>query len=442
MVMNVQAREASKLVNHQTGLVDRKIYFDPEIYQLEMEQIFARAWLFMCHESQIPNPGDFFLNFMGEDRVIVVRNNDGGISVLVNSCRHRGNAVCRADEGHATSFMCTYHGWTYDLKGALVGVPGFKEVYHEELDRENWGLIKAAKVDSYKGFVFACMDPEAPDLGDYLGDVGRLCLNELAMRGSMTVVGGIQKYTIPCNWKFATDNVWDYYHGITSHASAYLTDLKSNAAAWDTRGRYTARHLVFPGDYGHVYSGPAAKGGISGRSDQQNPVKGDDWRQSPEAKAEMGEIGLQAGGHPHIFPNMWITGTNQIVVRFPKSPSSTEHWFFTVLDNNAPDERKKSALYKIKHTFGPAGLWEQDDGENWGESTRAMAGVVSKRFPLHYAMNIGRGELVRSEGAPPYIEARINEHGQLWYYRAWSEWMAARSWSDLRDHHSRPEGVL
>ena len=111
------AREYSKLVDWENGLVDRRIYHDREIYELEMEQIFARAWLFMCHESQIPNPGDFFLNFMGEDRVIVVRNNEGGISVLVNSCRHRGNAVCRADEGHATSFMCTYHGWTYDLEG-------------------------------------------------------------------------------------------------------------------------------------------------------------------------------------------------------------------------------------------------------------------------------------------------------------------------------------
>ena len=104
MAMDLKfAREMRNYVDVEKGVVDRRIFYDPDIYQLEMEQIFARAWLFMCHESQIPNPGDFFLNFMGEDRVIVVRNNEGGISVLVNSCRHRGNAVCRADEGHATS---------------------------------------------------------------------------------------------------------------------------------------------------------------------------------------------------------------------------------------------------------------------------------------------------------------------------------------------------
>src|SRR5215510_13040433 len=162
------------MVNYEKGLVDRKIFSDQEIYDLEMERIFARAWNFMAHDSQIPNPGDFFMTFIGEDRVIVVRDNEGNANTLINSCRHRGNAVCRAEEGHATSFMCTYHGWTYDLKGALVGVPGFKEVYHEELDRQNWGLISAAKVDSYHGYIFATLDENAPSLHDYLGEVGRI----------------------------------------------------------------------------------------------------------------------------------------------------------------------------------------------------------------------------------------------------------------------------
>ena len=136
------------MVDYEKGTVDRRIFSDQDIYDLELERIFAKAWNFMAHDSQIPNPGDFFLTFIGEDRVICVRDNDGNPQVLVNTCRHRGNAICRAEEGHATSFMCTYHGWTYDLKGNLVGVPGFKEVYHEELDRENWGLIKAAQVGS------------------------------------------------------------------------------------------------------------------------------------------------------------------------------------------------------------------------------------------------------------------------------------------------------
>src|SRR3990170_827965 len=195
MTLAYRPREMLGMVDTKKGLVDRRIYYDADIYQAELEHIFARAWNFMCHSSQIPNPGDFFMSFIGEDRVICVRDNDGNPQVLVNSCRHRGNAVCRAEEGHSSSFMCTYHGWTYDLKGNLVGVPGFKEVYHEELDRENWGLIKAGKVQTYKGFIFATMDADAVDLPEYLGDVGRMGIDLLATQDKMVLVGGIQKWT-------------------------------------------------------------------------------------------------------------------------------------------------------------------------------------------------------------------------------------------------------
>ena len=436
MVLDLDlAREASGFVNAKEGLIDRRIFSDDAVYRLELEQIFARAWLFMAHETQIPNPGDFFATTMGEDRVLVVRDREGGVQVLLNSCRHRGNAVCRADEGNVASFMCTYHGWTYDLDGRLIGVPGYKEVYHEELERESWGLIKAAQVDSYKGFIFATMDPEAPNLYDYLGEVGRLGITNLALHGDNKIVAGIQKYTIPCNWKFATDNVWDFYHGITTHTSAYLATQSS--AQLDTAGRFAAQHIVFPGEYGHVYSG--ARYSAGGGSQRRRGT--DDGRSKPEALQEMGRIGIQAGGHPHIFPNMWLTG-NQVVMRFPRGPRSTEHWFFTMLDRNLPDEKRIAATkYAISH-FGPAGFWEQDDGENWGESTRGMRGVVSRRHPLYYGMNLGHGAIVHEEGGPPYIEAKVNEHAQLWYYRSWADWMTAESWADLKRNHSIPEGTM
>src|SRR5688500_7921787 len=212
MTLLTDRRDFLNLVDRKKGLVDRRIFHDADIYQLELEHIFARAWNFVAHDSQIPNPGDFFMNFIGEDRVIVVRDNEGLPQVLVNSCRHRGNAVCRAEEGHSSSFMCTYHGWTYDLKGNLVGVPGFKEVYHEDLNREEWGLIKAAQVDSYGGLIFATMDPDAPPLIEFLGDVGKLNIDYFNMPGDEKLAAGVQKWSVDCNWKFAVDNVWDWYH--------------------------------------------------------------------------------------------------------------------------------------------------------------------------------------------------------------------------------------
>src|SRR3954465_9151904 len=100
------------MADKEKGTGDRRVFSDAEIYQLELEHIFARAWNFLAHESQIPSPGDFFQSYIGEDRVIVVRDKASQPQALLNTCRHRGNAVCRAEEGHATSFMCTYHGWT------------------------------------------------------------------------------------------------------------------------------------------------------------------------------------------------------------------------------------------------------------------------------------------------------------------------------------------
>ncbi|MGE3983853.1 MAG: aromatic ring-hydroxylating dioxygenase subunit alpha [Dehalococcoidia bacterium] len=440
MTLAYRNDELLHMVDPVKATVDRRAFFDKDIYQLEMERIFARSWLFMCHDSQIPNPGDFFMTFMGEDRVICVRDNDGLPQVLINSCRHRGNAVCRAEEGHATSFMCTYHGWTYDLKGNLVGVPGFKEVYHEELDRESWGLIKAAQVDTYHGFIFANMDPEAPNLPDYLGEVGRISLDMVAQRSDkVQILPGVQKYTIPCNWKLSVDNVWDWYHATISHASAFQAGYgrpRARGAKEDPKIAATSGNqlgwdqMVLLGEYGHAISGP-----IFGEGRKGPAIIDESWRERPQAKEALGPVGIRSRGHPNIFPTMWITNT-QISIRHPKGPNTTEIWWYSLIDESLPPETKGMFAARFSHTFGPAGLLEQEDGENWGESTKAARGVISMRYPLNFAMNNGRGQVTTEEGGPPFIETNVNEHAQIWLYRAWSEWMSADSWSDLKANHS------
>ncbi|MFB3118969.1 MAG: aromatic ring-hydroxylating dioxygenase subunit alpha, partial [Stenotrophomonas maltophilia] len=99
------------LVEADQGLLSRRIFIEEDIYQQELENIFARCWLFLCHETQIPEPGDFFTTYMGEDPVLVTRDNHGKVHAHLNVCRHRGNRVCRADAGNASTFTCAYHGW-------------------------------------------------------------------------------------------------------------------------------------------------------------------------------------------------------------------------------------------------------------------------------------------------------------------------------------------
>jgi phenylpropionate dioxygenase-like ring-hydroxylating dioxygenase large terminal subunit len=432
--------EILKLVDTEKGLVDRRIFVSEDIYQLELERIFARSWNFVAHDSQIPNPGDFFMNFIGEDRVIIVRDNDGQPQCLINSCRHRGNAVCRAEEGHATSFMCTYHGWTYDLKGALVGVPGFKEVYHEELDRENWGLIKG-RCESYRGWIFACLDPDAPDLDEFLGEVGKLSIDSVAVRGEVIVAPGIQKWIIDCNWKFAADNVWDFYHAPLTHRSAMLGGWQNRFAEPQLKPvpprSYKAAHLVVPGEYGHVMSGPVLPDAIIAEGPQRMMLDAQ-WRLKPEVEAELSYVGARSYGHPHVFPNLWfMPNVMQASLRLPKGPQKTEIWWFTYYyDQMPPDERAETVRRCVRHN-GPAGMFELDDGENWGESTHGNAMVGVRSYPLNYSMNVGKGEIIHDETGPPHIETLTNEHGQMWHYRAWREWMAADSWETLRANHTR-----
>ena len=84
------------LFDPSTGWLDRRALCDEALYRLELERVFARGWNFMCHESQIPDPGDYFINYIGEDQVIAVRDETGKVNVLLNTCRHRGNALSAA----------------------------------------------------------------------------------------------------------------------------------------------------------------------------------------------------------------------------------------------------------------------------------------------------------------------------------------------------------
>src|SRR3974390_695476 len=196
-----------RLGDGENGLVSRRIFIEPEIYQQEQERIFARCWLFLCHESQVPQPGDFFTSYMGEDPVLVGRDSSGQVHAFLNVCRHRGNRLCRADSGNAASFTCAYHGWTYRNDGRLTGVPYLKEAYHGELDRERWGLAPVAQLDNYKGLFFATFDPEAPSLREYLGEMTWYLDNFFDRReGGIEVIGGMNKWGMPCNWTFQAEN--------------------------------------------------------------------------------------------------------------------------------------------------------------------------------------------------------------------------------------------
>ncbi len=435
--------ELLALFDPATGALDRRVLSDEALYQLELERIFARGWNFMCHDSQIPEPGDYFISYIGEDQVIVVRDEEGGVNVLLNTCRHRGNALCRAEQGRAKSFVCSYHGWNYALNGRLIGVPGLKTFYHNDIDRSRLGLARA-RAENYLGFWFATLATDAPALRDYLGDVGRTGLGMICANGEVEVVDGVQKNVISCNWKIAVDNLFDWYHVPYSHASANTAGFLDIAAI-----QHPQSQMVMLGEYGHAIGGPGIprerQDQIDAMSDEERAAASraappNSPRIRPRAARDlMGPVGVRSEGHPNIFPNLWITlGGLQMCLRLPRGPSKTELWWFTFVPKGASPALRRAMIAQANHVFGPAGILEQDDGENWSQSTRSARGFSSRGLGQYIGMGLGHDQAVAGEDGEHYIESAVGEHGQRWLYRAWTEWMAARDWTELKANHTPP----
>ncbi|MDE2885677.1 MAG: Rieske 2Fe-2S domain-containing protein, partial [Chloroflexota bacterium] len=167
----VSVSELREVVNWKEGLIAPTVLFDEELYREEQSKVFEKAWLVVGHEDMLRKPGDYVTNYMGEVPVVVSRDMEGELHVLVNRCVHRGNEVCLFDRGNARAFTCSYHGWTYEISGKLIGVPMEKELYRDEIDHDSWGL-EQVRVASYKGLIFATFDQSAPSLEEWLGEDG------------------------------------------------------------------------------------------------------------------------------------------------------------------------------------------------------------------------------------------------------------------------------
>ena len=111
------SQPTDRMIDPEHGTISREIFVSPEFYRAELEKLFTRAWLFVGHASQIPNPGDFFVSRMAEESVILCRDTQGKVHVFLNSCRHRGMKVCRYEQGNTSLFVCPYHSWSYATDG-------------------------------------------------------------------------------------------------------------------------------------------------------------------------------------------------------------------------------------------------------------------------------------------------------------------------------------
>ncbi len=438
--MLAERLSTAKLVDLEAGVISREIFVNDDIYQQEQEQIFTRAWLFIGHECLVPNTGDFFTTSMGEESVILTRDQRGNLHVFLNTCRHRGMKVCRYDEGNTLQFTCPYHGWSFATDGKLVGVPYYTEAYHERLDKSQWGLVEVAQLENYKGSIWATWDKDAPPFLDYLGGM-RTYLDILldcrdGREGGSEIIGGVQAWIIPCNWKFGPENfVGDAYHAV-SHRSVDMVGIAPGGGKGraDPESRASARYSVSFPELGHGTNTTVQMDD----NEPYNPIFAnlphlqEYLRDAYEQRRRrLGKNASLLGGAACVFPNMTFQPRQprSIAVWNPRGPFHTEARRFYLVDRDAPQELKDLMRQYLVRGLGPGGMTEQDDMENWKYASDASRGAIARRHPYNYQLGLGsRLDVDFPAGLVDKIPTEQNQRG---YYGRWAAFMEAKSWNEL-----------
>jgi len=204
----------------------RNIYTDPALFELELEHMIEGGWVYAAHESQLPNPNDYFTINVGRQPVVLTRDADGKIHGFLNVCAHRGAKVVRHTKGNQKVHLCMFHGWCYNPKGELINVTDEAEGgYPPGFDRKHLGLPPVAKLESYRGFIWVSLNPDVPPLKDYLNGSTTFIdlLADQSPTGELEVLPGETTYIYQGNWKLQAENGLDGYHLPTTHANYFMT---------------------------------------------------------------------------------------------------------------------------------------------------------------------------------------------------------------------------
>jgi phenylpropionate dioxygenase-like ring-hydroxylating dioxygenase large terminal subunit len=434
-------------IDGENGTVSRELYVNSEIFEQEMEQIFQRCWLFLGHESQLPNPGDFIISRMGTEEVIVVRDRkDHKIRAFLNSCRHRGMKVCRYDEGNNLVFTCPYHAWTYDTKGKLVGAGFYNHpgAYTDTLPKEDWGLLEVGQFTNFYGSLWATWDPKAPSFEDYLGPFThslRHCLQSSdGEDNGLEFFRPFQRHRLPTNWKVpGFTSVTDLTHTAMTHRSAQAAGLHQDQGQGKDKPtkpfpqeKYAiGDHLLGHGGMCTFYNEP----GVPEYTNEWfEPGVDDYFREATERKGSKLIDQIMAphgwgGGHFAIFPAVMIDSW-RLRWYHPHETGMTERWTLSGVDKNAPKAVKDAVRHYSERFNGPVGFFESDDMENWNYVWPASRGARARKANYFYANGLGHG--VYDDRLPGVVvNGSYTEEAQRARFSRWLAFMQARSWDDL-----------
>ena len=408
----------------RSGYIHRDLYVSQDLFDQEMRHLFGNSWVYVGHESEIPEPNDFVTRSIGRRPVILTRDREGVLHVLINRCPHRAAVVCRQARGNAGRFTCGYHAWTFANDGRCVGVP-MQHAYGPDFQLSDHGLRPAAKTESYRGFVFASISEHTPSLIEHLAHARRY-LDEWLDRGErlpVVVRNGDMQFKTHANWKTIYDNAGDGYHPPFSHLSMLRVFARryGDVDMQYYNGNFDETPMLSR-DLGNGHTLLDQRPAMHAQSawERQHVMPGREilWAQlearyGAEKALQMLDDSTGSGLNLNIFPNLLIIG-NQIQIVEPIAHDQTVvHWFSTALEG-APDEINAIRM-RMQEDFPSFG--EVDDTAQFEACQVGMDGVPEMEW-IDIRRHMGTGVGHQAEDGI-WTEPISSDQHMRAYYAAW-----------------------
>ena len=410
-----------------TFSVNRKVFVSPEILEDENRAIFDKCWVYVGHASEIRNPGDFKTRSVAGRPVIFCRDRVGTVRTLFNVCRHRGALVCREREGNTRQFSCIYHGWSYNTDGTIKGIPG-DDAYPPGFDIKGKGLVPVARLEHYKDFYFANLDPDAVDLSTYLAgarDYIDLVVDQ-SPSGRMEIISGIQEYDIKANCKLLVENSVDDYHLVTTH-STWLNYMRNSGVNVTPAKGHMLPTKGFGKDLGNGHlttDNPNYRGRPVAKwiSVYGEDAKADIDAMRKELVERLGEARAARVADTNrnlcIFPNLVINDGSSVTVRnfTPVAPNLMKVTAWALGPVEETEAQRARRLHAFLTFYGPGGFATPDDV---AALELAQQGFAAWR-------EVPWSDLSRGMGNSQQQLATDEGHLRV-FWRKWSELMEARA---------------
>ncbi|MGO2234393.1 aromatic ring-hydroxylating dioxygenase subunit alpha [Marinomonas sp.] len=362
----------------EEGRVHKALYSDPEIFEEELDKVFQNTWVFIGHESEVPEAGSFKTAFVGRHPVILSRDRKMNLHVLLNRCRHRGATVCEGRKGKTKAFTCPYHGWGYGLDGGLRAIPKPEE-YEGVLDKSDLPL-ESLRHESYQGLVFATFKNDIEPLVDFLGGAKKWIDLFVKQGGGYPLkVLGEHRFNFPGNWKIQLENTTDAYHFPIIHksfisslddATADIFDFLDGDGFVEDLGNGHSVMVMIPDlvDLEADLDQP-----IPGRFEELAQALRDEGQDEEQVK-RLVRAAHGTGFNLNLFPNVSCSMAFFRVLR-PVTAEVTEIQHVAIGGEGAPAPFNRKRMRLHEHFQGPMGFGTPDDGEAWERVQKgSMAG--------------------------------------------------------------------